>query len=78
MIRCKTIQDFTYMPLSRFEEIKKIQRVRRNTPGKLYTGDKFECSKEIAEYLSGKNSENKKVIKIIEVCPDDSIFKKQK
>ena len=75
MIKCKVIKEFTYMPISRFQELKNIKRVGRNTLGKLYIGDTFECSNEIAEYLSGKNNSKTKVARIIEVCPDDSISK---
>lgn len=75
MIRCKVIRDFTYMPATRFKELKITKRTKKDTIGKLYIGDIFECSYEVAEYLAGKNTKKDKVVRIIEVCPDSSIFK---
>lgn len=42
----------------------------RNEEGHLYTGDTFECSSTMANYLTGDNKHNKKVVDIIEVIPN--------
>ena len=67
MIKVEVITQFT---LGRFNEIKNIQRRSVDTEGMLYVGDTFECSKELAEYLTGKNDRGNVVVKIIEVIPD--------
>lgn len=65
MIKVEAIEDFN---LKDFDKLQNIQRFSsRNIRGKLYKGDKFECDKNMVEYLTGKNDEGKKVIKVIEV-----------
>lgn len=66
MIKVEVIETFT---LGRFGELKNIERHNQNTQGKLYVGDKFECSEELADYLTGNNPLNKVVVKVIEVIP---------
>lgn len=66
MIKVEVIETFT---LGRFGELKNIERHNQDTHGKLYVGDKFECSEELADYLTGNNPLNKKVVKVIEVKP---------
>lgn len=69
MIKCEVINDdFT---LKKFDELKNIKRKNesKNQKGKLYVGDIFECSKEMADYLTGNNPLNKVVVKVIEVEP---------
>lgn len=66
MIKLKATKDFS---LERFDELKNIVRVGKEEKGKLYIGDIFECSKEIAEYLLGGNDKNIIVAEIIEVEP---------
>lgn len=68
MIKVEAIKPFT---LGRFDEIKNIQRKSVEKYGMLYTGDTFECSKELAEYLTGKNDKGNVVVKIIEVIPEE-------
>lgn len=70
MIKCEVIEQFT---LGRFEELNNIERKSQSEKGKLFVGDKFECSQELAEYLTGKNDLNKVVVKIIEVKPEVTI-----
>ena len=62
MIKCEVINMFS---LSRFDELKNIQRKIYNDKGQLYKGDVFECSVELAKYLEHNN-----VINILEVIPD--------
>lgn len=66
MIKVEALQEFT---LARFNEIENIERARRSEVGKLFTGDKFECEKELCDYLLGANPLGKAVVKVIEVIP---------
>ena len=66
MVKCEVIQQFT---LSRFGELKNVVRRTNGKDGELYVGDTFECSQELAEYLTGKNEKGKVVVKVIEVKP---------
>lgn len=68
MIKCEVIKEFT---LERFDELKNIQRKRIDSKGKLYVGDTFECDKNLAEYLTGKNEKGKVVVKVIETIPEE-------
>jgi len=67
MIRCEVIKEFT---LERFDELKNIQRRSFDTKGKLYVGDTFECTEEMAKYLMGSNKDKQVVVKVIEVEPE--------
>lgn len=67
MIKLEVIEGFT---LERFNELKNIERIGIETPGKLNVGDKFECSKEIADYLLGNNPIERAVVKVIEIIPE--------
>lgn len=75
MIKVEAIKDFT---LGRFNELKNIKRKneKNNEKGKLYTGDTFECPKDLTEYLNGKNDYGHVVINIIEVIPEENILDK--
>lgn len=75
MIKVEAIKDFT---LGRFNELKNIKRKneKNNEKGKLYVGDTFECPKDLAEYLNGKNDYGHVVINIIEVIPEENILDK--
>jgi len=66
-IKCEAIKPFT---LGRFDEISNIVRKSNELKGMLYTGDTFECSQDLAEYLTGKNERGNVVVKIIEVIPE--------
>lgn len=67
MIKCEVIEKFT---LEKYDLLKNIKRVSVDTYGKLYVGDTFECTEEMAEYLTGKNDKGKTVVKVIEVIPE--------
>ena len=67
MIKCEVIKEFT---LEKFDELKNVERKRIDVKGKLFVEDTFECTKEMAEYLTGKNKDNVVVVKIIEVIPE--------
>lgn len=66
MIKVEVIEKFT---LKRFNELANLERAKQDVPGKLNAGDKFECSKELADYLLGNNPIKKTVVKVIEVEP---------
>lgn len=67
MIKVEVInEDFT---LRKFNELKNIVRKGRDEKGKLFVGDTFECSEEMAKYLDGDNDLKKSFIKVIEVKP---------
>lgn len=75
MINCEVIKEFT---LGRFKELQNIVRKNKakNEDGTLYVGDTFECSKDIADYLSGNNKDKEIVIKLIHV-PKQDVKKKE-
>ena len=66
MIKCEVIKEFT---LEKFNELQSIERKSSNQVGKLFVGDTFECSKEMANYLTGNNKNGEVVVKIIEIVP---------
>lgn len=70
MIKVEVIENFT---LGRFNELKEIERVSRNTPGQLYKGDRFVCEKDLADYLLGQNSLGRSFVKVIEIIPEKVI-----
>lgn len=74
MIKCEVTKEFT---LSKFDELKNIQRKGMDSKGKLYVGDTFECDKEMADYLTGNNDNKVVVVKIIEVIPSKKAKKKK-
>lgn len=70
MIKCEAIKEFT---LGRYDELKNIQRKSIEIKGKLLIGDTFECEKDLADYLLGKNDKNMAVVKVIEIEPEKEI-----
>ena len=67
MIKVKVIEDFT---LQEFDKLKNIIRKGKEQEGKLFIGDIFECNEKMADYLTGNNSINRAVVKVIEVIPE--------
>lgn len=67
MIKCEVTVEFT---LERFDELKNIVRKGKEEKGKLFVGDTFECNKDIAEYLTGKNDKKLSVVKVLEILPE--------
>lgn len=67
MIKVEVTEDFT---LQKFEELKNIVRKGKSQEGKLFIGDIFECDEKMADYLTGNNSINRAVVKVIEVIPE--------
>lgn len=67
MIKVEVIENFT---LKDFDDLKNIKRKSVEQKGKLYVGDTFECSEEMAQYLLGDNTLNKQVVKLLEIQPE--------
>lgn len=67
MIKVEVTEDFT---LGKFNELKNIIRKTKEQEGKLFIGDIFECDEKMADYLTGNNSINRAVVKVIEVIPE--------
>lgn len=70
MVKVKALMNFT---LARFNEITNLKRIGSEEPGKLFTGDTFECSKDLADYLTGGNGKGVIAVEIIEIIPVDEI-----
>ena len=69
MIKVKVIENFT---LGRFNELKNLVRNSAgNTPGFLYVNDTFECTEELAEYLTKTNAKQRAFVEVIEVIPEE-------
>lgn len=64
MVKVEVIENFT---LKKFNELKNIERKNRDEQGKLFKGDTFECSEEMARYLSGENKDKKVVVEIVSI-----------
>lgn len=69
MVKVIVTSEFT---LGRFAELKNIERADTNKKeeGHLYVGDKFECTQEMADYLTGENKVHRSFVKIIEIIPE--------
>lgn len=67
MIKVEVLEDFT---LGRFDELKNIQRKSKEEKGRLFTGDIFECKKDLADYLIKTNSLGRAFVRIIEIVPE--------
>ena len=66
MIKCEVIEKFT---LKDFDLLENVQRKNGGAKGTLYIGDIFECSENLAKYLTGDNALKKTVVKVVEVEP---------
>lgn len=74
MIKCEVRKGFT---LQEFDSLKNLKRAGvGNKKGELYTGDTFECSKKMADYLTGNNDKKQVVVDIKEIIPDTPEIKK--
>ena len=76
MIKAKALVEFT---LKKFNELKNIERANKENDekGKIYAGDIFECSKDIADYLLGGNDKKAIVIELIGVIPEKAEAKNE-
>ena len=68
MFKVKALQEFTY---SSFDKIKNLERHNKdkNKEGKLYEKDTFECTEEMAKYLTGGCGYV--LVKVIELIPEE-------
>ena len=69
MVKVIVVEDFN-LSMPKFSQLKNIQRTNRKNDGYLYKNDKFECTEEMAEYLTGKNNYNRAFVKILEFIPE--------
>lgn len=68
MIKVKALREFTY---GNFDKIKNLERYDKDKKeeGRLYEKDTFECTKEMATYLTGGCGYE--LVKVIEVIPEE-------
>lgn len=66
MVKVEVIENFH---LARFNEISNIVRRTREEANKLFVGDIFTCTEEMAKYLTGANAHNRAFVKVIEIIP---------
>lgn len=66
MVKVKVIAPFY---LARFGELQNIQRVSLDEDGKLFVGDTFECTEEMADYLIQGNAMKRAFVEVIEIIP---------
>lgn len=66
MIKCEVIEQFT---LNDYQKLSNVNK-KVDTDNNFFTiGDTFECDKQMADYLTGKNAKGKTVVKILQVEP---------
>ena len=76
MIKLKAIQDFT---LKDYQKLKNMQSKKTDREkNKVYNQDIFECDEKMARYLLGENSQNIKVVEIIEIINENKKTEKKK
>ena len=70
MIKVKALQEFTY---GKFDKIKNLERndINKNQDGRIYEKDIFECTQDMAKYLTGGCGYE--LVKVIEVIPEKVI-----
>lgn len=68
MIKVEVIEQFS---LKDFDKLVNLKRgTTKDKYGELYVTDTFECTEEMAKYLTGDNALRKIVVKVIEVVPE--------
>lgn len=69
MVKVKVIDNFS---LGKFNELKNIVRAnpRQELEGRLFKGDIFECTEEMAEYLTKTNAQGKPFVEVMEIIPE--------
>lgn len=73
MVKAEVIEEFT---LAKFNELKNLARKEQAEVGRLFVGDTFECTEEMAKYLTGDNPLKRAFVKVIEVIPEKVIEEK--
>lgn len=74
MVKAKVIEKFNLKDFGSLNNLKRADN-SKNKEGSLYLNDTFECDEKMADYLTGNNPLNKKVIEIIEVKQVDKEVK---
>lgn len=74
MIKCEVIKNFSF---NDFSKVKNLVRRINDKDGNLNVGDTFECDKNTANYLLGKNDKNKIVVKVLEIIPEKVTTRKK-
>lgn len=67
MIKVEVVENFH---LGKYNELKNIQKRVQTEDGRLSIGDIFECTEEMAEYLTGKNALGRSFVRVIEIIPE--------
>ena len=67
MIKVEVIENFTLEDYSKLKNVKKATNRKENEFG---ARDTFECDEKMVDYLTGNNTLNKVVVKVIEVEPE--------
>lgn len=75
MVKVQAIIDFNY---KEYNKINNLQPVNKIQEGKLFAGDIFEVSEDIAKYLTGENKNKIVAVKVLEVIPEKKITTKGK
>lgn len=76
MIKLKAIQDFTLKDYKKLKNMQSKKTDRENN--KVYNQDIFECDEKMARYLLGDNSQNIKVVEVIEIMNENKKTEKKK
>lgn len=67
MVKVEVVKNFT---LEEFNKLENVEKIINRKPNEFGTGDKFECTQEMADYLMGKNDKGVTVVKVIEIIPE--------
>lgn len=79
MVVLEAIQDFTLQDFDKINIIERKTELSKDDPfNKLHVGDTFETDKDMAEYLTGNNTKNLTVAKILEIKKEEEKPKKKK
>ena len=68
MIKVKALLEFTYGNFNKITNLERYDK-NKNQDGRLYEKDTFECTKDMATYLTGGCGYV--LVKVIEVIPDE-------
>lgn len=70
MVKVKALQEFTYGDFNKIINLVRNDK-EKNQQGKLYEKDTFECTENMAKYLTGGCGYV--LVKVIEVIPEEVI-----
>lgn len=68
MIKVKALREFTYGDFDKIENLQRNNKDRKEE-GRLYEKDTFECTKKMADYLTGGCGYV--LVKVIEIIPEE-------